>query len=241
MQILECPSPNHDDRRGAPVDLLILHYTGMTDPAAALARLTDPAAKVAAHYLVDEDGAVRRLVDESRRAWHAGVAHWDGVDDVNAHSIGIEIQNPGHEFGYRPFPAPQIDAVIALCREVLARHPIPPHRVLGHSDVAPTRKCDPGELFPWAELAAAGVGLWPDFTAAIAPTPPAERLPTLQRRLAGIGYRIAADGRDTPDSRAVITAFQRHFRPARLDGLADGETVDRAGIVLMRKEQDLLR
>ncbi|MGE4529478.1 MAG: N-acetylmuramoyl-L-alanine amidase, partial [Rhodospirillaceae bacterium] len=155
-------SPNHDARpAGAPVDMLVLHYTGMETAAAALARLCDPAAKVSAHYLIDEDGAVHALVAEDRRAWHAGVSAWRGEADVNARSIGIELVNPGHEFGYRDFPARQIDALADLCREILARHPIPPRNVVGHSDVAPRRKTDPGERFPWPALAKLGIGLAP--------------------------------------------------------------------------------
>ena len=151
------PSPNHDERAaGKPVDILLLHYTGMRSAEGALKWLTDPASKVSSHYFVDEDGRAVALVDEDRRAWHAGKSFWAGETDINSRSIGIEIANPGHEFGYRPFPEAQIEAVIALCRDILARHPIPPERVLAHSDVAPARKQDPGEFFPWARLAAAG-------------------------------------------------------------------------------------
>ena len=128
-------------------------------------RLCDPAAKVSAHYTIDEDGTVYAHVPEARRAWHAGVSFWAGESDINARSIGIELVNPGHEYGYRAFPEAQIAALIALCHGILARHPIPPARVLGHSDVAPARKEDPGELFPWARLAKAGIGLWPDVAA----------------------------------------------------------------------------
>ena len=155
-------SPNVDDRPpGCAVDTLILHYTGMPTAAAALQRLCDPAAKVSAHYLIDEDGSVVQLVPEERRAWHAGVSGWHGRACLNDCSIGIELVNPGHEWGYRPFPEAQYAACIELCREILGRWRIPPHRVLAHSDVAPARKQDPGELFDWARLGAAGVGLWP--------------------------------------------------------------------------------
>ena len=153
------PSPNHDART-APIDILLLHYTGMRSGEAACERLTDAAAKVSSHYLVYEDGRIDQLVPEVRRAWHAGVASWKGESEINSRSVGIEIVNPGHEFGYRDFPGAQIEAVIALCRDIVARHAIPPSRVLAHSDVAPGRKLDPGERFPWARLAAAGVGLW---------------------------------------------------------------------------------
>ncbi len=160
--IVEQPSPNHDARaEGKPLDMLLLHYTGMESAAAALDRMCDPAAKVSAHYMIDEDGTVYRLVDEDRRAWHAGVAHWAGEDDINSRAIGIELVNPGHEFGYRAFPEPQMAALEALCLDILSRHDIPPDRVLGHSDVAPDRRQDPGDLFDWKRLAAKGIGLWP--------------------------------------------------------------------------------
>jgi N-acetylmuramoyl-L-alanine amidase len=154
-------SPNADDRPGAgTVDALILHYTGMASAEAALSRLCDPAARVSAHYLIDEDGTVMALVPEERRAWHAGISVWQGVEHLNDRSIGIELVNPGHEFGYRPFPEAQYRACVGLCQGILGRWPIPAHRVLAHSDVAPRRKQDPGELFDWRRLAQAGIGLW---------------------------------------------------------------------------------
>jgi N-acetylmuramoyl-L-alanine amidase len=207
MKRVDRPSPNHNDRGGAPVDMLVLHYTGMTSGAAAVDRLCNPAAGVSAHYTIDEDGTVYAHVAEARRAWHAGVSHWAGVDNVNARSIGIELVNPGHEYGYREFPEDQIAALVTLCHGILLRHPIPSARVLGHSDVAPARKDDPGELFPWARLAKAGIGLWPD---AAAGDPGADALTRY-------GYDPKA-----PQAK-VITAFQRHFRPAKLDGQWDGE------------------
>lgn len=224
LRLIERPSPNHDARRpDAPVDMLLLHYTGMPTAAAAIDRLCDPAAKVSAHYTIDEDGSVYAHVPENRRAWHAGVASWAGERDVNARSIGIELVNPGHEFGYRPFPEPQMTALIELARGVLARHPIPPTRVLGHSDVAPARKTDPGELFDWRRLAEAGIGLWP--TPAV---PEAGRTPgEVRRLLARFGYGIAPGEAFDDDARAVVAAFQRHFRPARIDGAPDPETVGR--------------
>jgi N-acetylmuramoyl-L-alanine amidase len=159
---IERPSPNFDARReGCPIDILVLHYTGMRTAEEALERLCDPAAIVCAHYTIDCGGRIYRHVDESLRARHAGVSYWAGERDVNSRSIGIELVNPGHEFGYLPFPDPQIAALIDLSRGILARHPIPPHRVVGHSDVAPARKLDPGELFPWPELAEAGIGIFP--------------------------------------------------------------------------------
>lgn len=207
MTIIQRPSPNHDDRGGAPIDMLVLHYTGMKTAEEALTRLCDPAAKVSAHYTVDEDGTVYVHVPEDRRAWHAGVSHWAGVSNVNARSIGIEIVNPGHEFGYREFPEPQIAALVELVHGILQRHPIPSARVLGHSDVAPVRKDDPGELFPWARLAQAGIGLWPQAAASdLGP-----------EALSQFGYDP-----DAPWDK-VITAFQRHFRPDKLDGQWDGE------------------
>ena len=165
-------SANHGPRAsGQAIDILLLHYTGMRSAQAALDRLCDPAAEVSAHYLVDEDGGVVALVDEARRAWHAGVARWAGAGDVNGRSIGIELANPGHEWGYRPFPTAQMAALAELARGVLARHPIPPAGVLAHSDVAPTRKLDPGELFDWAWLAERGIGLWPGERAALRGAP----------------------------------------------------------------------
>jgi N-acetylmuramoyl-L-alanine amidase len=213
-------SPNADDRPpGCAVDTLILHYTGMPTAAEALDRLSDPAAKVSAHYLIDEDGDVVQLVPEERRAWHAGVSSWAGRERLNDCSIGIELVNPGHDWGYRPFTQAQYDACAALCRAILTRWPIPACRVLAHSDVAPARKRDPGELFDWARLAAAGIGLWPQ------PGPgdprPARRL---QAELARIGYGVAQSGRLDRATRAVVTAFQRHFHPARLDGRPDQAT-----------------
>jgi N-acetylmuramoyl-L-alanine amidase len=216
-------SPNADERpAGQPVDSLILHYTGMRSAAAALARLCDPAAKVSAHYLIDEDGRVTALVAERLRAWHAGVSAWRGEPGLNDRSIGIELVNPGHEWGYRPFPPAQYQACIALCRAILARWPIPPHRVLGHSDVAPDRKEDPGELFDWQLLAQAGIGLWPGDGVG-APRDTA----TLQAQLAQVGYAVPRHGRLDPATHVVITAFQRHYRPARVDGGADQGTLAR--------------
>jgi len=206
--------------------MLILHYTGMMSAAAALDRLCDPAAKVSAHYLIDEDGTVWRLVEEAQRAWHAGVSSWRGRSDINAASIGIELVNPGHEFGYRPFPEAQMAALETLARAILARHPIPPRHVLGHSDVAPLRKEDPGELFDWPRLARAGIGLWPDFSHG----PPHRRdVAAAQAALCTIGYACPRSGRLDDETHAVITAFQRHYRPARCDGALDDETAARIG------------
>ncbi len=236
-------SPNHDARsRGAVVDTLVLHYTGMRDPESALARLTDPAAKVSAHYVVDEDGEVLRLVPEERRAWHAGVSFWRGHADINGRSIGIELVNPGHEFGYRPFPARQMRAFFELAAGILARHPIPPERVLGHSDVAPSRRRDPGELFDWRGAAAEGIGTWPDsFSSPPSPRRESgvrlardgvgERVRSVQSRLARIGYGIAPTGRFDATTEDVVVAFQRHFRPECVDGVVDAETNRRLDIL----------
>lgn len=216
-------SPNFD-ARPAPgtIDALILHYTGMVSAEAALARLCDPAAKVSAHYVIDEDGAVIALVPEELRAWHAGVSVWQGSERLNDRSIGIELVNPGHEWGYRAFPEAQYAASIELCRGILARWPIPPRRVLGHSDVAPERKQDPGELFDWPRLAAAGIGLWPE------PGPGRPRgIAQLQDELVRFGYPAPRHGRFDAETRCVLAAFQRHFRPERVDGAPDTGTLAR--------------
>jgi N-acetylmuramoyl-L-alanine amidase len=221
-------SPNHDERKGA-IDILLLHYTGMKSGEAACARLCDPVVKVSSHYLVYEDGRVDQLVSESRRAWHAGAGSWQGMTDINSHAIGIEIVNPGHDFGYRDFPDLQIETVIGLCGDILARRPIPATRVLAHSDIAPARKQDPGEKFPWARLAAAGIGRWiePMPIGNDAPLKAGDRgaqVADLQRALARFGY--AADVTHVYDTSTaeIVTAFQRHFRPERVDGLADVST-----------------
>jgi N-acetylmuramoyl-L-alanine amidase len=213
MDCVAAPSPNFDARPfGTPIDILLLHYTGMETGAAAVARLCDPKARVSAHYTVDEDGTIFGHVPEEARAWHAGLSYWAGARDVNARSLGIEIVNPGHEFGYRSFPDAQIEAVIELAQDIFMRHPIPPERVLGHSDVAPARKLDPGELFPWGALALAGVGLWPQ-------TRKAKLLVPFTDGLRAYGYGVSPD-MDVADE-TVIGAFQRHFRPAKIDGVAD--------------------
>ena len=219
MHIVERPSPNHD-ARPAGVDMLVLHYTGMKTAEEALARLCDPAAKVSAHYTVDEAGRIYRHVAEERRAWHAGVSFWAGRASVNDVSVGIELVNPGHEFGYVPFTDDQVAALIDLAQDIVRRHAIPARRVLGHSDVAPARKTDPGELFPWKLLADFGIGAWPVLSSpvrgrgvALGATEGAEFAKDLSR----FGYAT-----DVP-LEAVITAFQRHFRPGRIDGVADEE------------------
>jgi N-acetylmuramoyl-L-alanine amidase len=215
--VVERPSPNHDARPAA-VDMLVLHYTGMVTAEEALARLCDPEAKVSSHYTVDRDGTVYRHVPEERRAWHAGVSFWAGRGAVNDRSIGIELVNPGHEFGYVPFTEEQIAALIPLCQAILRRHQIPPKNVVGHSDVAPARKTDPGELFPWQRLAEAGVGVWPSSRVETAEK---SSVDDFARALSRYGYGIAPQV-DAP-LEAVITAFQRHFRPSNIDGAWDGE------------------
>lgn len=222
MHIIARPSPNFNDRKSDAVDMLVLHYTGMQSCDAALARLCDGEAKVSAHYLIGEGGQVYRLVAEEHRAWHAGVSCWAGERDVNSRSIGIELVNPGHEFGYRKFPQPQMQALVELSREILSRHPIPPQRILGHSDIAPGRKSDPGELFDWAWLAGQGIGVWASKSTSGAMAP-VDNL-DLQKDLARFGYEVPQTGILGTQTRAVITAFQRHFRQAKVDGVADAET-----------------
>jgi N-acetylmuramoyl-L-alanine amidase len=199
-------SPNFDERGGAAPSFLILHYTETTLQEADdfFMNASADGRRVSAHYMVDEDGTAYRYVDESKRAWHAGVSYWDGIENLNAHSIGIEIVNPGHANGYRPFPAAQMKMVAELCKEIMARHNIPADHVLAHSDIAPSRKKDPGELFDWSGLAAQGVGVWPvplkeDF----------EKAATMDVRaaLTAIGYN------PNDDLETVLTAFQRHYHP----------------------------
>lgn len=206
-------SPNFDERpAGTVVDMLVLHYTGMQSAAAALARLTDPAAMVSAHYLIEEDGTIVHLVDEEMRAWHAGASFWRGATDINARSIGIELVNPGHEFGYRAFPREQMAGLVDLALGILARWPIPARNVVGHADVAPRRKLDPGELFDWPQLAQAGIGLWP-----------AEADECIRDEDA-VRAMLAAIGYETENLFATLKAFQRHFRPERVNGRLDWQT-----------------
>lgn len=228
-EIIDCPSPNHDERT-LPVTMIVLHYTGMRDAASAIARLTDPEAKVSSHYLVAEDGQVMRLVAEERRAWHAGKAFWRGVTDVNSASIGIEIVNPGHEFGYRPFPKPQMDALIPLISDIRDRHAIEVANIVGHSDVAPQRKQDPGELFDWELLAKLGLAVRrPRHGLADPHWTPGGFLLALER----FGYDVA-------DGPAAVTAFQRRFRPETIDGIADGECRAILLRLLLHREGDAL-
>jgi len=203
----------------------------MESAEAARAWLSDPRSKVSSHYLVDETGRVYQMVDERMRAWHAGVAMWKGESDINSSSIGIEIHNTGHEMGYPDFPDAQMDAVIALCRDVVERHRIQPQCVLAHSDVAPTRKADPGEKFDWRRLCAHGVGHWID-PAPIMAGPRlragdgSKKVRELQMLLVSYGYGADISGRFDPATEATVRAFQRHFRPQCVDGIADASTID---------------
>lgn len=223
------PSPNHGERRTG-IDMLVLHYTGMESAEAAIDLLRSPTAEVSCHYVVLEDGAVVQMVPEARRAWHAGASHWEGRDDTNSRSIGIEVVNPGHGLGYPDFPPVQVTAVAALCADIITRHSIRADRVLAHSDVAPLRKEDPGEKFPWEFLHHAGVGHFVHeapkgggrfFMLGDAGQPVA----ALQAMLALYGYGIEVTGQYDAATFAVVTAFQRHFRRSQVDGVADGSTI----------------
>ncbi len=212
MQVIDAPSPNFDDR-SLPISMIVLHYTGMETGEAAIERLRDPAAKVSSHYLVAEDGTVLRLVDDDKRAWHAGLSHWRGVKDINSASIGIEIVNPGHEWGYRPFPDEQVAAVIRLVHEIKDRYDITRGNVVGHSDIAPARKQDPGELFPWGKLARLRLAL------------PRPTKNLMDPGWTDGGFLLALErfGYDVEDGPAAVTAFQRRFRPDMVDGVIDAE------------------
>ncbi|MEE2526331.1 N-acetylmuramoyl-L-alanine amidase [Hyphobacterium sp. HN65] len=208
MTVIHAPSPNFNER-AKPVSLIVLHYTGMESGEAALQRMCDSEAKVSAHYMIEEDGRIFQLVEESKRAWHAGVSEWAGETDINAVSIGIEIVNGGHDFGLPDYPQAQIDVIISLTKQLMVRHNIPAHRVVGHSDIAPGRKQDPGEKFPWNQLSEAGCAIFPKV--AVEPG-------DIRVGLSQIGYGFSAG------EPAVIEAFQRRFRPAKVDGILDDET-----------------
>ncbi len=227
-RLRERPSPNSGMRRGGVIDMLVLHYTGMQNTAAALDRLCDPDAKVSAHYLIDEDGTTYWLVPEERRAWHAGVSEWAGATDINDRSIGIELVNPGHEHGYRRFPEAQMAALEVLAGEIVQQRAIPPQRVVGHSDVSPSRKQDPGELLDWERLARRGVGLWPrvcdekrEAPLLLSPGDRGEEVAAAQSALAAYGYGLRVTGVHDRATEDVVTAFQRHFRPSVVDGRYD--------------------
>ena len=225
------PSANYGERnKGRQPDMILLHYTGMPDVQGAIAQLCTAGTDVSAHYVVLEDGRIVQCVPEAKRAWHAGASSWAGEDDINSCSIGIEIVNRGHDWGYPEFPRRQIAAVIALCRGIVLRRNVPPYRVLAHSDVAPARKKDPGEKFPWHSLANSGVGHW------VQPAPIVrsgglklgaigEEVRDLQQALARYGYGVPVTGKYDTATMEVITAFQRHFRPLRVDGIADHSTL----------------
>ncbi len=223
LRIVECPSPNND-ARDADVDMLVLHYTGMKTADEALARLCDPQAKVSAHYTIGRDGRVYRHVAEDRRAWHAGVSYWSGARNINARSIGIELVNPGHEFGYIPFTDEQIAALIDIAQGIMARHSIAPARVVAHSDVAPARKEDPGELFPWRALAEYRLGLWPGSGEGLAP----------ESALTRFGYGLPPDVECK--STDVVKAFQRRFRPEKINGVWDNACGTRLASLLAQAE-----
>jgi N-acetylmuramoyl-L-alanine amidase len=225
------PSANYGERAGGrQPDMIVLHYTGMPDVEGAIAQLVTAGTEVSAHYIVLEDGRIVQCVPESKRAWHAGVSHWAGEEDINSCSIGVEIINRGHDWGYPDFPLRQIAAVIALCRGIMLRRKVPSHRVLGHSDVAPARKKDPGEKFPWHSLANSGVGHW------VQPAPIvrgdalklgaiSDDVTKMQTAFARYGYGIPTNGKFDGPTMEVVTAFQRHFRPERVDGAADQSTM----------------
>ena len=209
---IDCPSPNHDER-GEPISMIVLHYTGMADATSAIDRLRDAESRVSCHYLVAEDGQILRMVPEERRAWHAGQSYWRGHSALNGCSIGIEIVNPGHEHGYRPFPDQQIDALIPLVADIKQRYAITRGNVVGHSDIAPSRKRDPGELFPWGRLARLRLAL------------PRPALNLMDPSWTDAGFLLALErfGYDVSDPLAAIIAFQRRFRPELIDGTIDGE------------------
>lgn len=242
IEIIDKPSPNFGDRpTGHKITMLVLHYTGMKSCDEALDRLCSPEVQVSAHLLVDEDGTVFRLVDDEKRAWHAGHGYWRGVTDVNSASIGIELVNPGHEFGYRAFPPPQIDVLSKICSNLVADYDIAPSNVVGHSDIAPSRKQDPGELFPWQHLAERGIGLWPDES--LAPPPHG----TTWDELMEIGYTAPGEGgtnsaaSDMPVSEAdVVMAFQRRFLPDNLTGVLDAVTATRISAVRQEYAKSLI-
>jgi N-acetylmuramoyl-L-alanine amidase len=212
MDMIDNPSPNFDER-ALPISMLVLHYTGMEDGESAVRRLCDPDAKVSSHYVVMEDGEVLRLVPEDKRAWHAGKSHWRGITDVNSASVGIEIVNPGHAFGYRPFPDAQVDAVIRLVADVKERHGLTRGNIVGHSDIAPARKRDPGELFPWGQLARLRLAL----------PRPTKNLMDPHWTEAGFLLALERFGYDVTEPMAAIVAFQRRFRPELIDGEIDAE------------------
>ena len=239
-------SPNFDERPGlGRPDMIVLHYTGMLFSHEAIHRLCDTKARVSSHYVVLESGSIVQLVQEAKRAWHAGVSSWAGDPDINSRSIGIEICNPGHEFGYPDFPSRQIAATTTLCRSILTRNIIRPENILAHSDVAPARKQDPGEKFPWKRLAQSGVGLWVEAgvvnDAPLSPDDSGAKVTELQRMLSEYGYGIDTSGRYDTITTEVVTAFQRHFRPSQVDGIADAMTVQTLRKLLIARDAQPLK
>jgi N-acetylmuramoyl-L-alanine amidase len=225
------PSPNHGERKdGRRPDMILLHYTGMPEAGEALERLCSQGSEVSAHYFVFEDGRIVQMVPENRRAWHAGESVWAGETDINSCSIGIEIVNPGHDYGYLDFPKRQIAAVTALCRGIQTRHSIQPTRVLGHSDVAPARKRDPGERFPWRTLWDSGVGHWAkpapikEGGQLLALGDRGDAVSTMQDLLSQYGYSVVINGIYDSVMYDLVSAFQRHFRQERVDGITDEST-----------------
>jgi N-acetylmuramoyl-L-alanine amidase len=238
LTIIQSPSPNFNERLH-PLDMLVLHYTGMKDGPTALERLRDPASEVSAHYMVEEDGTVHALVPEDKRAWQAGKSWWRGHEDLNSRSIGIEIVNGGHDYGLPAYPEAQIAALITLCQGILMRWPISAARIVAHSDIAPDRKEDPGEHFPWKTLADAGIGLWPERPAQYEPWmmhgaamgDAGVTVERLQKDLAKIGYQAPVSGEFCHATAAVVRAFQRRWRPSGVTGEGDAETVAMAHAV----------
>lgn len=233
MKIKLTPSPNFDDRK-LPVSMLVLHYTGMENGEVALKRLCDPDAKVSAHYLVEEDGDIFQMVEENNRAWHSGVSNWNGISDVNSASIGIEIVNGGHDYGLPDFPDEQIGAVLWLSQQIIERHKIKPQNVVGHSDVAPGRKIDPGEKFPWNLLAAENIGLWPkgvseDQRVLFEEGARDRGIAAAQSGLGILGYGIEVTGVMDALTISIVESVQRRFRPAKIDGKIDVQTLDIIG------------
>jgi N-acetylmuramoyl-L-alanine amidase len=226
----EAPSPNWNERQ-LPVSMLVLHYTGMRTADEALARMCDPEAEVSAHYMIDEDGTVTQLVPEDKRAWHAGRSFWRGITDVNSASVGIELVNPGHEFGYRPFADAQMEALIPLVAEIKARHDIPRANVVGHSDVAPARKLDPGELFDWEMLGACHLAL---ETPEISLGMPFDNDGAFLLALERWGYDIS-------EPEPAVAAFQRRWRPRMVNGEVDGEIGAMLFALLLDRDRGLTR
>lgn len=225
--LIEAPSPNFGPRRGGAVpDIVVLHYTGMASAEAALARLRDPTVEVSAHWLIAEDGRVWRLVDEAMRAWHAGAGAWDEVEDVNSRSIGVELANPGPLEGFPPFPEPQMAALERLLAGLAGRWGIPPARVIGHSDMAPGRKTDPGPKFDWRRLARAGLSVWPEAEAG--PGTGAADWPAFRAAAGRAGYR-APDG----DWEAALAAFRLRFRPWASGPLAAEDVAAATGLAAL--------